>query len=724
SGSSGALAETRKQFKATDVGLPGYIDQKVGDRTVLPRLDFDRIEDIGDGFPAIDNRATTGELRASLNLIKGDHSLKVGLQERRYWSTRGGPGQTTGTYTFRNNYVRAADNDNRSANHGLDWAAFMLGMPTGISIPTNDSGYYTTPFRGIYFQDDWRITRRLRFNLGLRYEREAGTFERFNRGLAGGFDFGAKFPFSDLVEAAYAQNPIPQVPASQFQVRGAASYLGDRYNTYTDGTHHFLPRLGVVYQINNKTVLRSGYGVYYDTYNAFNDRPPQDGYSQSTGTVITTDNGLTFCCGLGASDRLAASTTLLADPFPVRATGTRFDAPYGNALGGVILAGRGSTLPPRNFDPARQQRWRIGVQREIRSDVVVDVSYNGAYATIPVNQRIDFLPQQYWATGNVRRQAVDDDLNTNLPNPFNIRNLGPLQSSNPLVYNYLSTQGFFSGTTIRKNTLLRQFPNLNNSSGLRPGADYHDVLGGNRYHDLQFLLEKRYSRGFNTSVMYTWAHGEESDFYNNQFDAKPLVFRPQDALRPHRFVWTAIYELPFGKGRQFLTSHPLQHLAGGWQLSWIYQYQNGAATGWGNRFFYGDLDNIATLFQHDQVHAGDIHTWFDPSIAYRGAGAIPQGFQGFEGRSAMQPGDYHVRVFPTRIDQLRNDGIRNWDIKLLRKFRIHERLATTFSADLLNATNHTNFSGAQLDPTNRDFGRVTAQNGLARVIQFTLRVEF
>jgi hypothetical protein len=251
-----------------------------------------------------------------------------------------------------------------------------------------------------------------------------------------------------------------------------------------------------------------------------------------------------------------------------------------------------------------------------------------------------------------------------------------------------------------------------------------DVMGKNKYYDIQVQFERRFSRNFGSTVFYTYSHGEEQDYYHNEFDPKPLVYRPQDALRPHRIVWSAVWEMPFGKGRKWVTSGPFQHLIGGWQLSWIYQFQNGQATDWGNRFFYGDINDIGDLFKHNDVNSRDIHVWFDPSISFKGTGAVPSGFVGFDGRSGSQPGSYHVRVFPTRLDSLRSDGLRTWDVKILRKFRIYERLAFSAAVDLLNATNHTNFGGPQTDPTNLNFGRVTSTNGYSRVIQLTGRIEF
>jgi hypothetical protein len=356
--------------------------------------------------------------------------------------------------------------------------------------------------------------------------------------------------------------------------------------------------------------------------------------------------------------------------------------------------------------------------------MVIDVSYNGAFSRIPVTQRIDFLPEQYWAKGNKRVQSIDDDLNRNVTNPFNIRNLEPLRTSDLKLYNYLNTQGFFTGTNIRKNQLLRTYPNISGLNGLRPGVELMDAYGGNKYHDLQARLERRFTRGFQTAVMYTYAYGEESDYYHNEFDAGPS-FRPQNDIRPHRFVWQAIYELPFGKGRKWVNANPIQHVIGGWQLSWVYQYQNGTVTGWGNRFFYGDINQLASLFDHEGVNKSDVHAWFNPNIRYTGTGDVPSGFVGFDGRTASQPGSYHVRVFPTRLDVLREDGIRNWDVKIKRVFKITEGgLRVSFDVDLLNATNHTNFSGPNTDPTSPRFGAVDTQRGLSRVIQINLRVDF
>ena len=728
----GSRNQARTQFGPKDVGLPDYLEQRAGSNRALPRLDFDTISDVSDSYPVIGGIGQTGELRLQMTSIRGDHSFKYGWQERRHHWAGLGPGNSSGMFTFRNNWTRSSNVDNFASNHAHDWAGFMMGLPTGISIDTNDSVFYNQPRRAFYFQDDWRVNRKLRLSLGVRYEHEGGARERFNRALAAVFLPDIELPFTAAAKTAYAANPVAQVPASQFNPVGGTTYLGQNgYNSVVKGVHQFLPKLGAVYSLNDKTVIRAGWGMYMDTLNVMNNRPDTFGYNQTTSTPISNDAGLTFCCNVGGASGIGQGRTVLNDPFPVRADGTRFDEPLQNALGAIPRVGRGFNNPaslPWNFKPALQHRWRIGIQRQITSNTMIDASYNGAYSYLPalqVTQRIDYLPKQYWSTGNVRNQANDNLLNGNVPNPYNISNMSALRASNPTLYNYMAGQGFFTRTVMPLNQLLRQYGHMTDIRGIRPGVDESDVQGYNRYHDMQVLVERRYTRGLTSSFMYTWATSTVADVYANEFDERPSE-RINNSVLPHRIAWTTVWETPFGKGRSFVKDGALSHVIGNWNLSWIYQFQTGPATDWGNRFFYGDINQLEGLFKSDEMRGRDLRQWFDNSLAYRGTGAVPAGFVGFEGRAANQPGSYHERVFPFRLNSLRSDGIRNWDVKIERLFPINQErgVQARFSVDLLNATNHTNFAGPNTDPSSGNFGRVTSQRGLPRVIQFNLRVEF
>src|SRR5262249_2017307 len=161
---------------------------------------------------------------------------------------------------------------------------------------------------------------------------------------------------------------------------------------------------------------------------------------RSTGTVITTDNGLNF---LGTNitspecrANLANCRTILSDPFPVRSDidGTRFDTPTGSELGLMSLQGRGLTYLDRNWNRARQHRFRIGLQRQIGGAMALEVAYLGSRTDqISVGKRLDALPARFWATGLIRNNALANDLNSSLANPFNINNFAALRTTDPLV---------------------------------------------------------------------------------------------------------------------------------------------------------------------------------------------------------------------------------------------------------------------------------------------------
>jgi hypothetical protein len=164
--------------------------------------------------------------------------------------------------------------------------------------------------------------------------------------LDGGFYPADKLPISDLVMAAYARSPIPELPASAFQVAGGTRYLGQNAPaTVSKGTKNLLPRLGAVYQITPRTVIRGGYGWFFDNNSTANYEINQWGYSQSTVTQMSVNNGLSF-------------VTNIADPFPVRANGARFDEPLKNTLGNMARAGQSFDFFSTDWKAQSQQRWR------------------------------------------------------------------------------------------------------------------------------------------------------------------------------------------------------------------------------------------------------------------------------------------------------------------------------------------------------------------------------
>jgi outer membrane receptor protein involved in Fe transport len=174
----------------------------------------------------------------------------------------------------------------------------MLEMPTGMSVDTNDTYALMSPYYRWYGQDTWRVTTNLTLTLGLRMEYERGATERYNRALSY-FDPNLELPITAAVQAAYARNPLPELPASQFVVRGGSVYGGQNgvpRELWRDELM-WLPRISAAWQLDLKTVVRVGYGTYYDTLNVMNQAADQYGYARATNTVLTTDFGQTWRAG-------------------------------------------------------------------------------------------------------------------------------------------------------------------------------------------------------------------------------------------------------------------------------------------------------------------------------------------------------------------------------------------------------------------------------------------
>jgi hypothetical protein len=705
------LRQEMKKYKPSDVGLPTYMDQKVGDLHSLPILNFsNNYRQVSSGVN-IPHPITTQTLKADLSKYWGKHSLAFGWDGRVYYRTGGAPGNASGYFNFNNNLLRKTSAISGTGTLGLEWAAFLMGIPNSMSIDSNDNYLLSTPYSAWYVQDNWRVNRKLMLTLGMRFEWEGNIKERFNRGLRD-FDPNATVAIGAASQAAYAAAPLAERPASDFIIKGGFNFLGQGVpRTRGNPTFNYMPRIGVVYNLDSKMVIRGGWGMFYDTLNPGWIQIQQNGFSQGTSTIITTDNGLTW--GTGDPRK---GVSILADPFPVRPTAnnTRFDVPYGNSLGVDFMLGSGTSWLYLDYKPARQHRWRIEIQRQLGSNMVVTVSHTGSrsdHLGVDVNKRA--LPGKYWATGNTRNDAVANEMQRNVTNPFRIQNFASLQTSNAKLYQLLNTRGFFTSSTIQKQQLLRPFPHMTSlTEGQSP-------IGFNWYNDLEAQLEKRFSVGWTVNTHVTWSKTIEKNFFHNEFDTE-LGKRISNNSRPYRWVATAIYELPFGPGKWLLNSGLLSRILGGWQIGAIWQMQAGGVLDWGNLFFKGQ-DTKDILLPPEQRTKD---RWFNTGWDYPTGDSRNTGVTNklFVTSSAQSPASYHVRVFPVRLDFLRGDTLKQLDANLQKTVTIKEGIRALFRMDLMNAPNHQVMSGPDMSPTSSGFGRINSYGNVVRMIQFQMRI--
>ena len=682
-------------FKPSDVGLPAYLDQHAGSEYILPYMQFSGYESLSrNGYPSYTRyRMLTGKFDGTH--ILSNHTLRGGVDVRGHYRTGGGGGNTSGSFSFSNLYTRRNDDTFTPAGDlGHSWAAFMMGIPTSATVAATDSFVMSNPYFGWFAQDNWRITPRLSLNLGLRVEYELGPIERYDR-MIGAFDPTATLPISQAAQAAYSQAPVPERGASDFVVRGGSLYPGGagQGRRLYQNELMWLPRLSAAWQVNGRTVVRAGYGVYYDTLNVLNQGPDQTGFCRTTSTTLTNNFGIDWLAG---DPRRGISP--MSDPFPLRSDGTRFDNPTRDKLGLMTMAGRSFTYSPLDTRHARQQRWRVGIQRQISANMLLDVAYAGTSASnVYVNQSLSPLPAQYWADGLARNDAVANNMNANVTNPFLLKNFTALATSSPLVYKDLSTNSFFTSPTIRKNQLIRPFPAM---SGLAlRNAPYGEV----RTDALEVSFEKRFSRGFNLNAAYTRLRGRVADFYQNEFDPAPTWRDSSDGM-PHRFTIAGVYEFPFGKGRRFAKAGLWSVLFGGFQTGVTYEYQPGPLLSFGNLFYYGSLPDIDT-------GARTLDRWFNTA--------------GFERSAAKGPAAFHKRVFPTLISGLRANGTNQWNANMQRDFRFRERASLQIRLDMVNLQNRSQFAAPDTNPFSTNFGKITAATANAnRFIQLQGRIRF
>jgi hypothetical protein len=331
----------------------------------------------------------------------------------------------------------------------------------------------------------------------------------------------------------------------------------------------------------------------------------------------------------------------------------------------------------------------------------VTIGYAGSYsANIPITQNLAPVPAQDYWFGSVRNDAVANNWNANVTNPYYIGNFASLQSSNPQLYNYMSNNSFFTSKTIPQSKLWAPDSQMN-------GLTMISTLGRARTHELDLAIQRRFAKGFNINLAYTRLYNYATDYFPNPFDTKP-AWEPSNSGRPHRLVTTAVYELPTGKGRRYLQRGPLSWILGGYQISLIQEWQPGPLLTWSGVIYYsGDPQNICNGPE-------TINQWFNTT--------------GFQVNSALTAATGQARVFPNEINgngACRAQSIKNFNASALRKFKIHERLALDVRVDAYNVANHQQLNAPVQTPGSTQFGQITGDNAnVTRALIFYGRLTF
>ncbi len=257
-------------IKPSGVGLPSYIDDYCGSWCYIPLMDVTGYSRNGLNQTPNPQYSRFYDYNADVYHNRGNHQFRAGADFRQQTRSQHA-GNSDGTYGFNNTYFRQYDDGGPDGNYrpatlGLSWASFMTGLPTSASATNNASYTIANQFLGTFIQDTWRVKPRLTLTLSLRAEWENGAKGTHDDWMAA-WNPTAQLPISAAVQAAFAANTagqVPEISPSRFIVQGGPVYAGTpgAPSRAWDSQLMWLPRVGVGYQLDSKTVIRAGYGIY------------------------------------------------------------------------------------------------------------------------------------------------------------------------------------------------------------------------------------------------------------------------------------------------------------------------------------------------------------------------------------------------------------------------------------------------------------------------------
>ncbi|MGA8432699.1 MAG: TonB-dependent receptor [Candidatus Sulfotelmatobacter sp.] len=477
---------------------------------------------------------------ANLTKIHGNHQFKFGADIRFAQNLRvPSDSNRTGVYSFNHLNTSGGVQDGSpnlaTGQGGLDFATFLLGDVTQLSryVSTSTDAAERQHRMFYYGQDTWRVTPKLTVNYGLRWE---VYFPEYVNGK----DKGG---FANIVQGIV-------------RVGGEGPYglNGNIDNKWS----YFAPRVGFAYQVNQKTVVRMGYGRSYDMgvfgsnfgHSVTQNLPVlasqlTQGPTSNYDTAFKLDSGPPI---------FVFPTIPSSGTFPL--AGPQCFQSATNPVTG-LPSGQNCTQP--HIRPTFQRlptldAWNVTVQRQLNNTTSLEVAY----------------------IGNKGTNGFAGDGNTyNINNP-SIVGYGTLsQTERRPFYNAFTYTGIADPTNVAIPGVASIVPGVLQCCS----TDQGNYLGNNAnsiYNALQVKVDKRFSHGLQLLSHYTFAHADKYDS-NYYADNHAIAYGPDDQVRNHVWVTSLVYELPFGKGKTFggNASKPEDLIFGGWQISSDYNWSGG-----------------------------------------------------------------------------------------------------------------------------------------------------
>jgi hypothetical protein len=583
------------------------------------------------------------QIAESLTWQKGRHAIKIGGDLRWERLNVVQPPSPTGSFTFSNLFTDLPN----VANTGSPFASFLLGQVQQFTIDLQQSEIRNRAhFQEYFIQDDWRVSSRWTVNAGLRYTLNFPSTEESN------------------------QAAVFNLETRQLEYLGRDGRPRAARKLHKD---NFGPRFGVVGSLTDKTVVRTGYAIVWIEMAGITTpfTTPVFPFLQTV-TQRTLDNIVpAFVLANGPS----------VEPIPLTP-----DAGLGQGVFSV----------DRELGSGYVQQWNASLQREITSNIAVEVAYVGSKIT-----RVG-IPDTNLNQLSVDQLREGTSLLARVPNPY----FGTIPRSSVL-----------GDPTIPRAQLLKPYPQYTTVSL------YRNNVGTTIYHGFTTKVEQRFSRGLSYLVSYT--RSKLVDDASSVFDASiltgPVVNYPvADTFNrklerdysngdvPHVFVASAVWDIPWGAGRRGAVPGVAGALVNDWTLTGIMTLQSGmplaVAQTTNNNAFAGFGTQRPNLTGEPALPAGErsVGRWFNTSAF----AAAPQFAIGTSSRNPV-----------------RGPGYRNLDIAVSRRVRLQGSRSLEVRAEMFNATNTPPFGAPNTTAGAAAFGTITTA-GDPRVVQVALKFNF
>ena len=625
----------------------------------------------------------------SLSWVRGAHSIRFGSEQRVFFNNFFQPDSATGTFGF-SQITTANDPQAGDITQGNPIAGLLLGYASNNSnITIRPRVADKSKETAFYAQDDWKVSRRLTLNLGLRYEWSTPYTERYNRSQFNDFtgNSGITVPGLPLVSG-------PLLGTTVFPSAGRRNIAVDRNN--------LAPRLGLAYALTKNTVIRGGAGIYYGMNMATN--------FQYAGPAFSKFEPIRF-----SLDGYGTQYATLENPFP-----TGLPGPQGTTYGPLALWGFSSPsdLNLQTNRNAEIYQWSVGIQRLLPHSIVVAADYSANRSTHLPWGSWGFTRNRNFIPTSIRSQYTSDQLSSLVPNPFQALFAGPHAI-------FHEPDSIYNNDTIPLLNLLRPYPQFDGEfDGLPLFA------ANSRYNSLQVRFAKTAGKYFTFQGTYTLARNmDSSSAGSNDWLGYYSLGAPQaiDRLNheyglsandaTHRLAGVASVDLPFGRGLRFGTNmnRVLDAALGGWSLATTFTVQTGGPIAVGM-----SLPRLADGNQRPNVTCANPGT----GISYHQAAATGDPYLNVS--CFADPGDQQLGNAPRYFGSLRLDGIHNLDAALRKEFGVTEQIKLQVRFETFNVLNVTRFglpANSYGDPL---FGNVNslAPGFAPRRVQIVARVEF